>query len=73
MRHDIVVNGDFWGFDPAELEPRVFGNVRANRSRFLTYWKKPSVQTPAGAGSIRSGNMRPGAPRSGSWSLSKGA
>ena len=30
-----VLNGDFWGFDPAELEPRVFGNVRGKRGSIL--------------------------------------
>jgi glycosyltransferase involved in cell wall biosynthesis len=30
-----VLNGDFWGFDPAELQPRVFGNVDGKRGSIL--------------------------------------
>jgi glycosyltransferase involved in cell wall biosynthesis len=30
-----VLNGDFWGFDPADLGPRVFGNVTGKRRSIL--------------------------------------
>ncbi|MGB8768833.1 MAG: glycosyltransferase [Candidatus Korobacteraceae bacterium] len=30
-----VVNGDFWGFDPADLGPYVFGNITGKRGSIL--------------------------------------
>ena len=30
-----VLNGDFWGFDPADLGPRVFGNIAGKQGSIL--------------------------------------
>jgi glycosyltransferase involved in cell wall biosynthesis len=30
-----VLNGDFWGFDPADLAPRIFGNIAGKQGSIL--------------------------------------